>query len=313
MIFLYFLIALAVLILLFVSIVLYFFFVAFVRVNPKKVKTIDSTLEDALKPYEPLIKKGKDFIENTSYKWCYTKSFDGLTLAGRYYDNNSSCTIFLFHGYRSNGVHDFSCAVEMYYDMGFNVFLADQRAHGKSEGRLITFGVKESQDVVSWTEYINREYAPEQLIITGISMGATTVLLSLKHNLPKNVMGVIADCGFSSPEEIILKVGKDAYKINASFFIPFLDCACRLLGGFSIRNQTTIDAVKNTELPIFFIHGKKDHFVPCQMSQTAFSNCKENCRIFLSEEAGHGLSFLTDTDSVLAEIKSFLTYCIKDI
>ncbi len=309
----YFLIAFAVLILLLICAVFYFFCVAFVRVNPKKVKIIDKTIDEALKPYSALLKKGEDFINNTPYKWCYTKSFDGLKLAGRYYNNNSSCTVLLFHGYRSNATHDFSCAVQMYYDMGFNVFMPDQRAHGKSEGKLITFGVKESRDVVTWTEYINREYAPKQLIITGISMGATTVLLSLNHNLPENVMGVIADCGFTSPEEIILKVGKDAYKINASFFIPFLDCACKLIGGFSICKQSTIDAVKNTELPIFFIHGKKDNFVPCEMSETTFSNCKKNCRIFISPEAGHGLSFLTDTDTVLSEIMSFLTYCIKDI
>ena len=299
--------------LLFICVVLYFFSVAFVRLNPKKVKTIDTTIDDALKPYSALLKKGEDFIKNTPHKWCYTKSFDGIKLAGRYYDNNSSCTVFLFHGYRSNATHDFSCAVQMYYDMGFNVFMPDQRAHGKSEGKLITFGVKESRDVVTWTEYINRKYATKQLIITGISMGATTVLLSLKHNLPKNVMGVIADCGFTSPEEIIVKVGKDAYKVNPTFFIPFLDCACKLIGGFSIRNQSTIDAVKNTELPIFFIHGKKDNFVPCEMSEKTFSCCKENCRIFISAEAGHGLSFLTDTDTVLSEIKSFLTYCIKNI
>ncbi|MBQ4118894.1 MAG: alpha/beta hydrolase, partial [Clostridia bacterium] len=307
----YFLIVLAILMLLFICVVLYFFSVAFVRLNPKKVKTIDTTIDDALKPYSALLKKGEDFIKNTPHKWCYTKSFDGIKLAGRYYDNNSSCTVFLFHGYRSNATHDFSCAVQMYYDMGFNVFMPDQRAHGKSEGKLITFGVKESRDVVTWTEYINRKYATKQLIITGISMGATTVLLSLKHNLPKNVMGVIADCGFTSPEEIIVKVGKDAYKVNPTFFIPFLDCACKLIGGFSIRNQSTIDAVKNTELPIFFIHGKKDNFVPCEMSEKTFSCCKENCRIFISAEAGHGLSFLTDTDTVLSEIKSFLTYCIK--
>lgn len=309
----YFLLVVLLLFLLLIGLIFYFFFVAFVRVNPKKVKTIDTTIDEALKPYGALLKRGEDFIKNTPYKWCYTKSFDDLTLAGRYYDNNSTCTVFLFHGYRSNATHDFSCAVEMYYDMGFNVFMPDQRAHGKSEGKLITFGVKESYDVVTWTEYINREFSPKQLIITGISMGATTVLLSLNHNLPQNVMGVIADCGFTSPEEIIVKVGKDAYKVNATFFIPFLDCACKLIGGFSIRNQSTIDAVKNTELPILFIHGKKDNFVPFEMSLAAFSNCKENCRIFLSNDAGHGLSFLTDTDSVLKEIKSFLNNCIKDI
>ena len=273
---------------------------------------MDSTLSDALRPYEAIIEKGNKYIENTPHKWYYTMSFDGVKLAGSYYDNNSECTIFLFHGYRSSAAHDFACAVEMYMDMGFNVFLADQRAHGKSEGKLITFGVKESRDVISWVEFINAKHSPKQVIISGISMGATTVLLSLNYKLPQNVRGVIADCGFTSPADIIEKVGKDSFHINARFFIPFLDLACKFIGGFSIRNISTVEAVKKTDLPILFIHGGSDNFVPCEMSELAFKECKENCRIFISQDAGHGMSFLVDTDLVLNTLKEFLNFCIKD-
>ena len=283
------------------------------RKSNANVDSMDATISQSLKPYSSVMEKGMDFIRNTPHEWLYTTSFDGLKLAGRYYNNNSSCTIFLFHGYRSSGIHDFSCAVEMYYKMGFNVFLADQRAHGKSEGRLITFGVKESKDVVTWVELINANFSPKQVIITGISMGATTVLLSLYHKLPENVVGVIADCGFTSPADIIEKVGRDSYKVNAHFFIPFLDMACKIIGRFSITNISTVNAVNKTNLPILLIHGKKDNFVPCEMSEQTFAFCKENCRIFLSEEAGHGMSFLTDTEALLTELKSFLNFCIKDL
>ena len=300
-------------ILLFVLVVFYFFSLAFMRKSNANVDDMDTTINESLKPFSAVMEKGMDFIRNTPHEWLYTTAFDGVKLAGRYFDNNSSCTIFLFHGYRSSGIHDFSCAVEMYYKMGFNIFLADQRAHGNSSGKLITFGVKESRDVVTWTELINEKFSPSQVVISGISMGATTVLLSLYHNLPKNVVGVIADCGFTSPADIIEKVGRDSYKINAHFFIPFLDAACKLLGGFSIRGISTVEAVQKTQLPILLIHGKKDNFVPCEMSEQTFSKCKDNCRIFLSEEAGHGMSFLTDTEELLAELKSFLKFCLKDI
>lgn len=300
------------LLLLFIGVILYFFSMAFVRKSKSNVDDMDSTISEALMPYADLIKKGGEFIKKTPHKWYYTTAFDGIKLAGRYYDNNSTCTIFLFHGYRSRGEHDFSCAVEMYYKMGFNIFLADQRAHGRSDGRLITFGVKESRDVVSWVEFVNAKFAPKQVIISGMSMGATTVLLSLDKGLPQNVRGVIADCGFSSPADIIEKVGRDSFKVNAHFFIPFLDIACKLIGRFSICNISTVDTVKNTELPILFIHGKKDNFVPCEMTEKAFAVGKENCRMYLASEAGHGMSFLTDTDEVLAELKAFLQFCITE-
>ncbi len=312
MIYLNLLILIIVLILLFTGIVLYFFSLAFVRKNKSNVDDMDSTLSEALKPYSVLMNKGIDFIDKTPHKWYYTTAFDGIKLAGRYYDNNSSCTIVLFHGYRSSGEHDFSCAVEMYYKMGFNIFLADQRAHGRSEGKLITFGVKESTDVITWVEFVNAKFSPRQVVISGISMGATTVLLSLAKPLPQNVRGVIADCGFTSPADIIEKVGRDSFKVNARFFIPFLDVACKLIGKFSIRNISTVDTVKKTTLPILFIHGKKDNFVPCEMTEKTFSSAKDNCRMFLSKEAGHGMSFLVDTDSVLEELKSFLKFCIAD-
>jgi esterase/lipase superfamily enzyme len=135
----------------------------------------------------------------------------------------------------------------MYYKMGFNILLVDQRSHGKSEGKYITFGVNESRDVLSWLEFVNTKFSPEKVIISGISMGATTVLMSLRFNLPQNVKSVIADCGFTSPVEIIAKVGKDNYKINTKPIIPLLDLTCRIIGKFSITNINTVDIVKNTE------------------------------------------------------------------
>lgn len=296
----------------FACIVLYFFNLAFVRRRHEKADSVDDTLNQALKQYSGVILDGMKFIEAQDYEWHYINSFDKVKLAGRYFDNNSTCTIFLFHGYRSSASHDFCCAVEMYLKMGFNVLLIDQRAHGKSKGKLITFGVKESRDVLEWVKYVNKMFKPKQIILSGISMGATTVLLSLYHKLPDNVKGVVADCGFTSPADIIVKVGKDNYKINARFFIPFLDIACRLFGGFSIRNISTVEAVKRSNLPILFIHGEKDNFVPCEMTKTTFAVCSEKCRMFLSKEARHGMSFLTDTDLVLKEIKDFLTFCIDD-
>ena len=301
-----------VIIVLIIGIILYFFNLAFARKFSISATDMDENLGKELKPYSDVINKGHEFIKNQPHEWYYTTSFDGLKLAARYYDNNSTCTILLFHGYRSSASHDFSCAVEMYYKMGFNILLVDQRAHGKSEGKYITFGVNESRDVLSWLGFLNKEFGPRQVVISGISMGATTVLLSLRFPLPQNVKAVIADCGFTSPVDIISKVGMDSYKINAKPLIPFLNLACRLLGKFYITNISTIDAVKNTNLPIMFIHGEKDTFVPCEMSKAAFKNCGDNCRIFLSAEAGHGTSFLLDTEPLILELKSFLQCCIDD-
>ena len=304
-------IILILIILAFIGVYAYFFCIAFVKQNLGDVNDVNSPINKPLEDYKDIIKEGIDYINNTPHKWVEIVSFDGLKLRARYYDNNQDKTIILVHGYRSSGARDFSCAVRMYSGFGFNVLLCDQRCNGRSEGRLLTFGVKESRDIVLWTEFINNKYSPESIILGGISMGATTVLLSPMRGLPSNVKGIIADCSFTSPEEIILKVAKDSFKINAKLLLPLLNLGCKLFGNFSIYGVSTLDSVKKFDKPILFIHGKSDNFVPYQMSERCFKECNRNGKLLLVENAGHGTSYLLETKRVESELKSFLNSCVS--
>lgn len=295
----------------FILITAYFFTVAFVKLNMGDLDDMNSPANIPLKEYSKEITDGIKYINSQEFKWVETLSFDGLKLAGRYFDKKSDKTIILFHGYRSSAARDFSCAVKMYIDFGFNVLLVDQRSHGRSEGRLITFGIKERYDVLSWVKLISEKYSAKNIIIDGISMGATTVLLAGELDLPREVVGIIADCGFTSPIDIIKIVGKKSYNINPSFFIPILNFCCKIFGGFSLYAANTVEAVKNCKLPILFIHGKADNFVPAEMSERAYSGAQENCRLLLVENAGHGLSFLVDKERVVLELEEFIKKCIQ--
>ncbi len=290
----------------FFSILFYFFNLTFVKNSKLNVDNLNSSSNAFLKPYAEVLKEGMDYIERTEHKRYETVSFDGLKLFARYYDNKQENTIILFHGYRSSAKHDFSCAVKMYCDMGFNVLLVDQRSHGLSEGKLITFGVKESRDVISWIEFLNAKFKPKQIVLSGLSMGASTVLFSLKYEMPLNVKCVIADCGFTSPIDIIKKVAKQNFKLDADFFIPIFDIFCRIFGKFSIKNISTVDIVKRSKIPILLIHGKNDNFVPYQMSQEVYNTAKDNVKLVLVDGADHGISFLVETELVIANLKEFL-------
>ncbi len=290
----------------FIAVIMYFFSIAFIKHDIGDVDDLDSAVNKPLIEYKEKIKSGMDYISQRDYKWVKTVSYDGLELSARYFDNGQDKTVILFHGYRSSALRDFSCAVGMYTRMGFNVLLCDQRSHGRSEGRLITFGVKESRDVLSWIEFANARFAPEKIVLGGMSMGATTVLLSLKHPLPYNVSAVVADCGFTSPVAIIKKVAKQHFKINATFFIPFLNLACLIFGRFSITKDSTVDTVKNSDVPVMLIHGEADGFVPCEMSQETYNQSGTNGHLLLVKGADHGLSFLVDEQRVVGEIEKFL-------
>ena len=303
-----FLIVLGIVAVVFISALLYFYRFAFVRFKKGETDDINNAMNKVLKPYADIINDGYEYIENSPHTWVSTKSFDGLTLAARYYPcGDSTRTMILFHGYRSAAKRDFSCAVRMYNEMGLNVLLCDQRSHGKSEGKLITYGVKERHDVFSWIDFVLQNYGQDtEIFLGGMSMGATTVLLSAGLGLPENVKGIVADCGFTSPHDIIKSVAKKTFHMPSWIFYPAFDLICRVSGRFSIYGVSTEDALKENRVPILFIHGKADDFVPCKMSERGYDAATCEKRILLVEGAGHGFSYLIDTEGVRRELEEFI-------
>ena len=299
--------ALAVLIL-FTLVMLWLFCFAFVRRNDSDIDNLDAKHNRFLKEYRDIIKPGMDYIDNTPHRWVFTKSFDGLKLAARYFPvKDSKRTIILFHGYRSSAKRDFSCAVKMYCSMGLNVLLVDQRSHGKSEGRIITFGVKERYDALTWVDFVLKNYGNDtDIFLGGMSMGATTVLLSAGLNLPKNVKGIIADCGFTSPIAIIKKVSRQAFHISGFIVLPIMDFFCRIFGRFSIKGISTTDALAKSKTPIIMFHGTKDNFVPMEMSRENFDAAECEKQLFLVENADHGFSYFFDTRGVTENVHEFI-------
>ncbi len=288
------------------AVLYYFFSVAFVKLNIGNPDDLNDSINKPLEKYKDIIQSGLDYIAQKPHEWVSTVSFDGLKLAARYFDNKSDKTIILFHGYRSSAARDFSCAIEMYTRLGFNILLCDQRSHGRSEGRLITFGVKERYDVKSWVEYVIGHYGTEKILLDGMSMGATTVLLACGLSLPENVKAVVADCGYTTPVEIMKIVAKKSMKINATLFLPFLNIYCKLFGNFSIYGADTRKVLKDTDMPIIFFHGLEDGFVPCEMSKEAYYVNTKNRKLVLIDGADHGLSYLVDKKTVEKELEEFI-------
>lgn len=221
-------------------------------------------------------------------------SNDGLVLKGRYYHTKDGAPIqLLFHGYRSHPLRDCAGAFMLAKKIGFNVLAVDQRAHCKSGGRVITFGICERCDCVSWAEYVSKRFPDSPIILGGLSMGAATVLMASELSLPTNVCAIIADCPYSSPKAIIRKVCNDR-KIPAVIAYPFIRFGARLFGGFSLEDCSAEEAVKNTKLPILLIHGEDDRFVPCEMSRQIYKSCKSPAVLQTFPYAGHGLCYMTD-------------------
>lgn len=298
----WFLIIITILLLLIIAGLIWAFKTAFVR-NDIRLMDVDS---GPLAKYKETFDEGYKYLDSMKGKRVYTRSIDGLRLAATYYNNDSETTILLFHGYRSDGRFDFACVVKYYIELGLNVLVVDQRSSGESEGKLITFGIKERYDVVKWVEFINRHYAPKNIFLSGVSMGASTVMMAANLRLPDNVRGIIADCGFTSATDIIKRVARRAFKINATPILPLLNVGCKMFGKFSLYEIDTVKALSESDIPIFFIHGKCDNFVPCEMSEISYKAARAEKYIYLVENADHGISFLVDPIGIQKQISDFV-------
>lgn len=252
------------------------------------------------KQYEPYLDEIARVFQQLCDRPCETvttTSRDGLTLSGRYYHVADSASLDIcFHGYRSSCLTDFCGGAEISLQLGHNLLLVDQRAHGKSQGRTITFGVKERWDVLSWVDFALERFGPDtKILLYGISMGASTVLMASELPLPENVKGIVADCPYSSPAKIIASVGRKM-RIPAGLAASFSWVGAKVYGGFDLLEADPVRAVKKAKVPILLIHGESDGFVPCDMSaeiQRANPSQIYRCTF---PGADHGISFLVDPD-----------------
>lgn len=246
-------------------------------------------------------------IRAMAYTDVSVTSFDGLRLCGKYYEYEKGAPIeILFHGYRGTAERDLCGGVYRCFALGRNALIVDQRASGHSEGHVITFGARESRDCLTWIDFVIHHINKDaKIIITGISMGAATVMTAASMDIPPNVIGVLADCGYTSTEAIIKKVIRDM-KLPANLLYPFAKLSAKVFGGFDPDATSPIKSMQNCRLPVIFFHGDADDYVPCSMSGENYDACTSaHKHLVITPGAGHGLCFPVDQETYLAELNDF--------
>ena len=262
--------------------------------------------------YEPFYAAMRKWAEETSQmdsKDLFITSHDGLRLHGKYYEFAPNAPIeIMFHGYRGSALRDLSGGVQRCFKLGHSALIVDQRCSNISDGNVITFGIREHLDCVAWAEEAARIFGSDaKLILTGISMGATTVLLAAGKKLPENVIGVLADCGYTGAKAIIQKVMRDL-KLPDKLLYPIVRLGALVYGGFDPDSITVADALKNCNIPVIFFHGEEDLFVPCYMSKENFDACPTEKSLVTIPKAGHGLSYVVEPELYLNAMREFFPH-----
>ena len=263
--------------------------------------------DDQYLPFRPKYEEVKRMIHTLPYEEVTITSFDGLKLYARYYPNpNAKRAILCAHGYRSTAIGDFYASFEHLYKEA-SLLLIDERSCGKSEGSYSSFGALEKKDVQLWAEWLDKRVRHKlPLYLYGISMGAATVLLASVLKLPENVKGVLADCSFTSGNDILHDVFKDSYKVKPRLMTKVLDLYAGRLGHFHLKDCDVRRALLNAKLPVRFMHGLEDDFVFPRNTQRNYDACSvEDKDILWVEGAGHACAAVCGGERYLAYMDAF--------
>ncbi len=222
-------------------------------------------------------------------------------------ENDSKKFVFLSHGYRSSAKGEFGRFAKFYHDSGVNVFMIDHQASGESEGGLITFGQREARDGLEWLDFMIDTFGDDiEIFLHGISMGCATVTaMTGNDTLPENVKFTVADCGYTSMIDEF-KSNLDKAHVPAFPLLNAVSVIHRAAVGMDINEAAPIDMIKNAKVPVLFIHGAADDFVPTAMVFELYEACSGEKELLIVDGAEHAASYKKDPASYEAKVREFM-------
>lgn len=235
------------------------------------------------------------------------QTLDGLTLAGHWRDCDfPKRVIIAMHGWRSSWCRDFGLISDFWHENGCAVLYPEQRGQGNSQGEYLGFGLLERHDCREWIDWVNRKTEGKlPIYLAGISMGATTVLMTAGMELPENVRGIIADCGFTSADDIWRHVAKHNLHLNYGIYAGTANALCKKRLSLDAKEYSTLDAMAECDVPVLFIHGTEDAFVPVEMTYENYKACAAPKHLLVVPGANHGMSYWMNTQGYQEAVQDF--------
>jgi len=265
----------------------------------------------------PDLRSDQPFLAPETQAWIEAQSFreveivsdDGLKLRGYYLEAGAPAahTVILAHGYSGHAKQMGAFAKYYHEQLGFNVLMPDHRGHGRSEGNVIGFGWLERRDYLKWIDYIVGHAGDRSAIILhGVSMGAATVLMASGEPLPDQVKAVIADSSYTSAKDELGYQLQRMYRLPRFPLLQSTSLLTKIRAGYAFDEASALVQVRKARVPILFIHGAADRFVPCKMVHTLYENCRSEKELLIVENAGHGKSYQVDQTTYQRTMTAFI-------
>lgn len=257
--------------------------------------------------YRDRVQLGVDWYESQPKVELSITSRDGLQLAADLIKAEAPIGLVVAaHGFRSWPAREFALVAKHLYEQGYTVLYPYMRAHRKSDGKYITFGVKERYDIAAWAKLLAETHPDLPLFLYGQSMGGASVIIASGLELPENTRGVIADSAFYSPKDVIGTALVQSYKVPTFPMLPAMDLWARIIAGYSLTATTCKEALDKTDLPFLFIHGTEDDLVPYEMGLQNYEHCHTEKQMLTVEGAAHCCSYYVDPVRYISYVDAFL-------
>ncbi len=295
-----------VLVLLLLSIVVTFYFY-----NVGITRKPTGVLAEATNPIgEQVTPTDEEWLLAHPFENLSMQSYDELRLRGYYLaaKEPTGKTALLVHGYTGSAKRDMVGFARMYHELfEFNVLMVDDRGHGESEGTYIGLGWHDRLDVIRWMHFVMQKVEqPVQIVLHGLSMGGATVLMTSGEVLPEQVKCVIEDCGYTSVKDILSYQLHQTYHLPPFPLIPLTSLMCKLRAGYSFGEASALAQVRKTTLPVLFIHGSDDTFVPVAMIHPLYEACPTYKEKLIVQGAGHGEAYAVDQAGYTQRVGDFV-------
>lgn len=279
---------------------------------PRKIDPISLYFTNKLMgpTYDILCEKGdkaRDIITRMPHEVINVTTDDGIKLVGYFWANEKKTdkTAILIHGYNSNGFIDFSAVGYEYLQHGYNILIVTNRASGLSGGKWIGFGVLESKDSLKWVDWVTERYPDGDIVLEGDSLGAATCCMMSDKGLPANVKAIVSDCAFEQVKTQFINMFR-SWHVPAHPLVETTEFWCKHIAGYDFTTYSPLKSVSDTTIPIIFVHGKADRYIPYVSCEHLYAACASDKDICLVDGAGHAASYARDPEKFNNAVFPFL-------
>lgn len=251
--------------------------------------------------------KSREIMESLPYDTVHITTRDGLELAGYLFINEqpTNKTAICIHGYNSNGFVDFATVGLEYIRRGFNLLLPTNRACGESGGEWTTFGVLESDDTLLFVDKVSELFPGGETVLHGCSLGGATVSMT-SDRVGDSVRAIISDCSYASMRDEFTHMLKLMANLPAWPAVNMLERQFKKHIGCGFDDNSPLKSVKNARVPMFFVHGREDRYIPCIASEQLYNACPTDKELLFIDGAGHAAAHMRGKEKYYDPIFAFI-------